>query len=396
VRVLSFSYCFPQESSPTWGVFVYQRLSALSELTDLRVASPVPAFPLLTRLRGPWPPREERWESLDVYRPRFFYLPGVLKSQDARLYGMGLRRWLERLCEDWRPDVLDAHFIWPDGVGVSRLARKLGIPYSVTLRGKIYPCLEIPSQRQQCAEALRGAASVISVSGPMLTIARELGADPERLHLIPNGVDTQHFHPGDKAEARRRLSLPDDGRLLVSVAHLGPRKGHTESIHALAMLPADVRLVLVGGDSEDNERVLRSLVSQLGLVDRVIFAGRRPYEEVPFFLNAADVGVLASHREGCPNAVLESLASGRPVVATDVGAVPDLVRDGTDGRVTPPRDIEALAQALRDVLEREWSAQTLAEAPAVKSWKQVAEEVHGVLSRVVEPETPRGKGETLT
>jgi len=384
MRVLSFSYCFPSRANPTWGIFVQQRLAALAGRVDLQVAAPIPRFPLLRRFGGRGAPLRDRWGALTVHRPRFFYVPGVLKSQDARLYARGLRRWLADMCRRWRPDLLDAHFIWPDGVGVARLAGRVGLPYVITLRGRLYPCLEVRSQRRQCVEALRGAAAVISVSTPMAELARELGARPDHVHVIPNGVDTARFRPRDKAAARRELALPADGPLIVSVAHLGPRKGHQETNRALAQLPPEVRLVIVGGDSEGgrNKRALRGLIDELALEDRVILIGRESYDRVALYFNAGDLSVLASHREGCPNVVLESLASGTPTVTTNVGAAPDLVLRPEEGRLVAPHDADALARAIQEVLGTPASAASVAGAEAVKSWDAVADEILEIFARL--------------
>jgi glycosyltransferase involved in cell wall biosynthesis len=259
----------------------------------------------------------------------------------------------------------------------------MGLPYTITLRGKLYPCLENESQRGQCADALRNAAAVISVSRPMLEEAAKLGVAAEKLHLIPNGVDLDMFQPRDRAGAREALGLPADGRILVTVAHLGLRKGSRETIRAMSALPNDVHLVLVGQDSRGGKDTseIRTLAQQLGVGGRVIVAGRQPYEKIAQYYAAADVGVLASYREGCPNAVLECLACGRPVVASRVGAVPDLVRDGVDGRVVEPRDDQALASALADVLDRHWDPAVVSGGPAVRSWDAVGAEVLRVFSQ---------------
>jgi len=384
VKVLSFSYCFPSSVAPSWGVFVLQRVRALARLVDLEVASPVSVFPLWSRLQGSLPPRREQQSGLTVHHPRFFYVPKLLKSRDGWFYGRGLRRWMRRYCDRRRPDLLDAHFVWPDGVGVADLARRMGIPYTITLRGKIYPCLESRSMREQCAEALRRAAAVISVSGPMADEAVALGVDPGKIYVIPNGVDTERFRPQDKAEARRRLDLPEDVKLLVLVGHLKPTKGHGELVRALAKLPEDVHAVLVGGQVEriNYRDRLGALIDELGLAGRVRLDGPQPYERIPTYLAAADVGVLASHREGCPNVVLEALASGRPVVATDVGAVPDIL--GPDaGRIVPAKDPDAMAAALSEVLAQTWSPEDLSRSGCVKSWDTVAREVQAVFAGVL-------------
>ncbi len=384
MKVLSFSYCFPHAGQPTWGIFVEQRLAALARRTDLKAVSPRAYFPLLTRRQGDCLPEQEVWRGLAVYRPSFFYIPGILKSSDGWFYARGLRKWLAEFCRMWKPDVLDAHFVWPDGVGVSLLARELKIPYAITLRGKIYPCLEVPSQKRQCADALQHAAVVISVSSPMAEEARKLGAAADRIHVIPNGVNREMFYPMEKSACRKALGLEQGGRLIVTMAHLGPRKGHREVIKALSQLPEDVRLVIVGGDMEGgkNERSLRELISSLRLEKRVLLTGSQPYEKIPLYCNAADAGVLASYREGCPNAVLESLACGRPVVATRVGAVPDLIVNEEAGRIVPVRDIPALAGAIADVLSVLPSSEAVSGSPSVKSWDEAAEDVYEIFQKI--------------
>jgi glycosyltransferase involved in cell wall biosynthesis len=245
------------------------------------------------------------------------------------------------------------------------------------LRGWLYEAMQRPRILRQCVPALRGAAVVISVEPGMARLACELGVDPERVKVIPNGVDVDLFRPGDRAAARRELNLPGDCRILVSIGHLGRRKGHFETIEALRRLPGDVLLLLVGGDAPDGRdaRALTEVAAQLGVADRVILAGRQPHERIPLYLAAADVSVLASWREGCPNVVLESLAAGRPVVATDVGSVSTMIGDGHHGRVVPPKDASSLATAIHELLDDSPSPEQVCRSPAVRSWDEVAAEV---------------------
>ncbi len=385
MKILSFSYCFPNHFNPAWGVFVQQRLAALAKQADVQVVSPAAWFPGTTWSRGTSGPASEVWDGLQVHRPRFLCVPKVLKSMDGRFYRASLQRWLDHFLVDWRPDILDAHFIWPDGVGVARLAKRVKLPYSITLRGKIYPCLEIPAQRRQCIDALKKADQVISVDPRMAEVAEKLGVSPARIEVIPNGVDLNRFQRGDRVAARRQLGLPIDARLIVTVAHLGQRKGHHESIAALRSLPQDVKLVLVGGagplggDGSD----LRQLADSLGVADRLIIAGKQSHERVPKYYQAADISVLASWREGCPNTVLESLACGIPVVATDVGSVSCMIEDGVNGRIVPVRDVQRLTDGIQDVLVLGPSPHQVRHSPAVRSWDAVASDVlqtfHNVL-----------------
>ncbi len=387
MKVLSFSYCFPNAHRPRWGVFVAQRLAALARRREVSVdvCAPVPYFPLVTRLRSGLPAKVDTRMDLCVHHPRFFYVPGVLKSLDGVFYARGLRRWLARyIREQGRPDILDAHFAWPDGVGVAKLAQRRGIPYSITLRGKIYPCLDQPAQKRQVAVALQHADAIISVSAPMAEQAVALGASADKVHVIPNGIDLGRFQLTDRLAARRALGLPEQVRLLVTVAHMGPRKGHRETVTALAQLPDDVHLVLVGGERHVGRdiRELQRLAERLDVGGRVHFAGPQPYETIPQYFAAADASVLVSYREGCPNVVLESLGAGRPVVASNVGAVPDLIEPGRNGELVPPRDPAATAEAIDKVLSINASPEDVRNSPAVRSWDAVAGDVHRVFERI--------------
>ncbi len=168
-------------------------------------------------------------------------------------------------------------------------------------------------------------------------------------------------------------------RLLVTVAHLGHRKGHHEAIRALAGLPADIRLVIVGGPAQGGTaEQLREVARQAGVEQRLILPGPQPYEKVPLYFAAADASVLASYREGCPNAVLESLACGTPVVATDVGAVPDILPVPAAGRIVPAEQVEPLRAALAEVLDTNWNAEEVVAQSGVRSWDEVAGEVQRV------------------
>jgi len=380
VKVLSFSYCFPNETNPNWGIFVFQRIKALSKFVDSQVCSPVPWFPFLAPggkiVHG-------NWKGLKISRPRFFYTPKIFKNNDARFYARGILPWVKQLSRTWHPDVLDAHFIWPDGVAISLIAKNLGLPYVITLRGKLFECMKEPSQVRQCAEALKGAAAVISVSSGLAEAAIELGSDPARMRVIPNGVDAGIFNIKDKKACRKTLGLPEDKKILVTVAHLGHRKGHHEVISALAGLPEDVCLVLVGGPAQGGtHETIMAEAEKSGVEKRVILAGPQPYDQVARYFSAADASVLASYREGCPNAVLESLACGTPVVATDVGAVRDILPVPGAGCIVPRKQVEPLKEGLEKVLSTKWDTESVLEASRVRSWDQVALEVETVFQKI--------------
>lgn len=189
-----------------------------------------------------------------------------------------------------------------------------------------------------------------------------VGFPRERIAVIPNGVDTDRFRPADwKSESRRELGLPD-GRLLIGmVARLIPVKDHAGVLHALAALRqggCDIRLALAGDGPLIEE--LKQLAELLQIADRVHFLGE--IDRVERLYKALDVFVSNSHREGMSNTILEAMACGLPVVATGVGAGPELLADGHAGRLVPPRDVAALTATLRELAERPSQRAALGEA----------------------------------
>ncbi|MCD4811497.1 glycosyltransferase [bacterium] len=384
MKVLSFSYCFPNAVRPTWGIFIAQRLAALSQREDveLEICAPVPTFPIVSHLQSDIPPLQETKSGLTVHHPRYFYVPKFMKHLDGKFYARGLLPWVRNYCKRSQPKIFDAHFAWPDGVGVYHLSRKLNIPYVVTLRGWIWVGMKQPKLWNQATEALQNAHAIINLCKPMADVCKKLGCEEQRLHIVHNGVDRKLFHPIDRAAARKILGLPQDLPLIVCVAYFQRRKGILEVIRAFAKLPFDTHLVLVGASVEaDYYKEVLQTISKLGLANRVIMPGPQPYHLIPLYLNAANVTVLVSYWEGCPNVVVESLGCGTPVIATPVGSVPEQIIPGKNGYIVPMKNPDILAEALKKALSQNWNRQQL--SASIMSWDDIARKVQKILHKAV-------------
>ncbi len=204
---------------------------------------------------------------------------------------------------------------------------------------------------------VRSLSSAVIVQGEKLREART-GSDPKlhgKTHVLYPGIDLQEFDPARydleaRTRLRRELGVPPDAPLVGIIGNLNPLKGHTYFIQAAQWIKETVtnaKFLVVGRklntDPGYADRMQR-LAVRCGLKDDLIFAGFR--EDAAAMLSLLDVFVLSSIRESCPNVVLEAMAMEVPVVATDVGAVSELVLDGRTGLVVPPRDAEALAAAV--------------------------------------------------
>lgn len=197
------------------------------------------------------------------------------------------------------------------------------------------------------ATCYRWATRCIAVSQAVRRHLVAQGMEESRIDVVYNGVDPQRYYlPCSASEARSRLGLPG-GLLLCVVAHLSAKKGHACLLRACAeLLDLDPQVVFLG-DGPEREALAR-LAQELGLGERVIFAGFQP-DVLPYYA-AADVVVLPSlSGEGLPRALLEAGLLGRACVASDLSGVPEIVRDGETGFVVPPGDVPALRDRIRDL-----------------------------------------------
>jgi teichuronic acid biosynthesis glycosyltransferase TuaC len=382
LRVLLFSTVFPNAVQPVHGVFVRERMKGLPEsAVEVEVVAPTAWFPFVSGLRPgyrPPVPAQETQDGVTVHHPRFLSFPGVFKCLDGILLFLSTLPAVLRLHRRSRFDLIDAHFVYPEGLAAALHGLVLRVPVVVTLRGMLPLLMPYRLRRPQLRFALERAARVVAVAGSLKADAVRLGIPAERVRVIENGVDADLFRPLDRQEARRSLGLPEEGPLVVSVGTLAPRKGFHLVMEAMSLLKdrwPDLRFAVVGGAGAEGamEKGLRDIAVRLGVADRVVFAGARQREELAAWYSAADVFVLASAHEGCPNVVLEALACGTPVVATPVGNVLELV-PAAAGRVVP-REVPALAEALDDVLSRTWDRDRIRAGVEPRSWRSVGREV---------------------
>lgn len=179
------------------------------------------------------------------------------------------------------------------------------------------------------------------------TLIHDNGFAPQRITSVPTGIDTRRFRPGDKKEARRQLGLQSDSRYLGIVATLRSWKGHLYLIDAVARLAkdfGDLRLAIVG----DGPMLpaLEQRAKESGVAERVLFAGRQAAVET--WLQALDVFCLPSYaNEGVPQALLQAMLTGLPIVTTPVGSILEAVTDGETGLIVPPKDVDAMVISLR-------------------------------------------------
>ncbi|TWU54492.1 putative teichuronic acid biosynthesis glycosyltransferase TuaC [Rubripirellula tenax] len=383
MNVLSVCTNLPTQRSPLHGLFVRRRLEELAKLLPVRALAPQPWFPLV-RPRRIDPAISTA--NLTVDAASMLYFPGVAKGLDGFWLDRCVDRWLDEMDPDVVGDaILDAHFGYPEGVGCWRVAKRRGMPIFITIRGLEVDLFGRSSRGDQLLQALCEATGVIAVSHSLKKVAVSAGVPADQITVIPNGVDTATYSMGDQTTARRQVGYESPKKLIVSVGNLKPVKGHDVLIRAVARIKNDVdfQLVCIGGGVQSTwGKSLQNLVSELGVQDHVRFIGSKPPHEVADWLRAADLFALASHREGCCNAVLEALSTGLPVVATDAGDNAEYIKDSNMGCVVPTKSPADLGKAIVESLSNQYDKASIANAMVDTTWSSVAGKIVGLLNQL--------------
>jgi teichuronic acid biosynthesis glycosyltransferase TuaC len=356
MKLLTFSTLYPNTNQTSHGIFVENRLLhlvAAGQATSTVVA-PIVYVPDVSCMPDRYRsfcnvPRSEERNGLRVFHPRYFLLPKVSMSAAPFLLYLAARRCVSALlAAGYDFDLIDAHYFYPDGVAAVLLGRYFGKPVTVTARGSdINVLAQYRQPRRMIRWAAAEAAGVITVCEALKQSLVQLGTVPDKIRVLRNGVDLKKFCPADRDAARRRVGF--SGTTLLSVGNLIPLKGHEIGINALAILD-DVHLAIVGEGPE--EANLRSLAIRIGVAERVSFLGRLPHDALPDIYRAADLLLLLSSREGWANVLLEAMACGTPVVASNVGGTPEVVANSVAGELLAERTPAAVAGAIKRVLHR--------------------------------------------
>ncbi len=260
-----------------------------------------------------------------------------------------------------RYDLVHSHY-WLSGLAGIEVSRGLGVPHVATfhtlalLKLQARPGERETERRIRAEAALLGSVDgvVVSTRGEAAEISRLYGVDPGRLAVVAPGVDLELFRPVDRASARRRLGVGEEGVVLY-VGRLDPLKGVDILIRAVAdlQMAESTRLLVVGGGDPGSDRLARGLgelARSEGIGGRVTFAGSVPQRELPAYYGAADVLVLPSHYESFGMVALEAMACATPVVVSRVGGLSSFVRNGESGYLVPWRCPGPYSQRIEAVL----------------------------------------------
>ena len=269
--------------------------------------------------------------------------------------------------------LVHAHFAYPDGAAAGILSQRKKLPLVITVHGSdINIHAQDPKRRNVIQNALCRAEAVVCVSQALADKVLELGVVKAKIHHIPNGVDMDKFRKIDKGSARKVLGLDHLDKVLLSVGNLIPIKAYDRLIRALPLTDSRINLMMVGQGQDRHS--LEKLTIDLGVSDRVRFAGMVPHDQLYQYFSAADFLVISSHSEGWPTVIFEAFACGLPVLANPVGGIPEAISSSHLGILMYNNDPESIAGTITSAYDRDWDFKKPVEKAQKNSWQQVAKQ----------------------
>jgi teichuronic acid biosynthesis glycosyltransferase TuaC len=301
--------------------------------------------------------------------------PKIGRSLYGFSYAAGLYGPMARLVKERRPQALLAFWAYPDGFATVLLSRVFKLPVFVVAMGcDVNDLNRHLGKRRMVTWTFQHCDGAMAVSRALGSSIIALGVDPAKVRVVPNGLDDAFLaQPINEPDAD---AIPRTEKTVLYCGWLSPEKDPLYLLEAARVLFADrpdVRLKFVG------DGVLRPRIEELAaawnIADRVTLVGEVRHDQIAEHMRQADVLCLPSLREGYPNVLLEALACGLPIVATNVGGVPEIVTDGSRGILVPSGQPDVMAQALDTALSRRWDRESLRQAVSGRSWHEVAREM---------------------
>lgn len=387
MKILTYTTLFPNEIQASHGIFVERRLQHLLKLDGIesRVIAPVPWFPFRFETLKQYSkfarvPSAENRSGIEVIHPRYPVIPKIGMIVAPLLLTLATLKAVRKIIKSgYDFDLIDAHYFYPDGIAAAALGKALNKKLTITARGtdiNLIPKYALP--RKMIVWAAGCADGIITVCEALKDELVNMGVDETKIKVLRNGVDLEVFHPMDRQEMRKKLNIKRP--TLLSAGYLVERKGHHIAIQAMKELPEYE--LLIAGDGEMSNRLM-DLANKIGVRDRIRFLGALSQKELVEVYSAVDALVLASDREGMANVLLESMACGTPVVATNIWGTPEVVKEPQAGVLMEARTAEAIVAAVNRLAKSNYSRQDTRKYAEKFSWDDTVTSIHHLFQRIL-------------
>ncbi len=363
-------------SSHFKNIFVFVRYNPVANLSNYIKIPALEAHKLSSKIDFTNKPT-----NISLYPTPVLYLP--IDSQYKKL-GEKHYRHVDSLIRrnKLQFDLVHSHFTWSSGYVGAKIKEKYGVPFVVTAHGHDIYNLPFKDEKwkSRIEYVLNSADSIITVSKSNLECIKKLDVTTS-VNVLPNGYKEDLFYPMNPYECRKLLGLSVDKKIILTIGNLEEVKGHKYLIEAISNVVKwrrDIICIIIGVGKLEKE--LNGQISSSNLQDYVKLIGSKPHNEIPQWINACDIFVLPSLKEGNPTVLVECLGCGKPFVGTKVGGIPEIIVSEDYGLLAKPGDSNELAEKILTGLDCVWDSNRIYEYAAQFSWSKISKKIIEIYS----------------
>jgi len=344
--ILLISNLYPNSKESTRGLFIKQLSESLSKKVSVTVIAPLPFNPLEYLSKTNQVPAMEKIGGITVYHPRYLVIPKMLRSLTGYFFYFAIKTLVKNLKSMGKADVISSHWVYPDSFAATLMAKKLDCPIAVHALGcDINEYTKYKIRKRLITKTLNNSDINIVKSQALKDAILKLGVPNDKTHVVHNGVDHNTFFKIPTSVARQNLALSNQKKYCLFVGNFQIEKGLEYLVEASSYIEnQNVHFLIIG--SGPLEKEIKILANKLDVINKFSFLGKVEHKQIPIYMSASDLLCLPSLREGCPNVILESLSCGTPVVASNVGAVPDIITSDKLGVIVPAKQPKLLAEGI--------------------------------------------------
>lgn len=384
-RLLVLSNAFPnRDESYLGGIFIKEQTRHLKHhFHGISVVVPTPYG--IERLRRA-SFEDYTYDGIEVYFPK--YLNNPLSYFVGREVWVNLEK--KALLEFIRNrnikcDIIHAHYTWPTGRVAVDVASELSLPVAITEHTSDQFKHAVERRDPQFTKAWKLADAIVRVRRNDISEFHEVGISKDKVWYAPNGYDEEKFRILDRMTCRCQLGLPVDRKIILHVGFFDKVKGHRYLVDAVSLMAQSGKrplCVMIGGGRKKKQ--IERYVKKLNLDDFILIVGPKPHNEIPIWMNAADIVVLSSLNEGNPTVMFESLGCGIPFVGTNVGGIPEIITSNLFGFVVEPGNPTQLMEKITEALDKTWDRIQINNYGRDFSWDAGAQRLMTVFDSILE------------
>lgn len=361
-------------------IYVFVRTNPFAEISNIIPISHLERYKISNKIDLLNKP-----SNINVYPTPICYFP-----IDISYKGLGYRhasvvkRTIHRFQTDF--DLVHSHFTWSSGYVGAILRKERNVPFVVTAHGDDIYALPFKDDKwkKKIEYVLNTANHIITVSHRNYDCIKKLKISTP-VTVIPNGFNNTIFRPSDSLALKKKLGLPLDKKIILTVGNFEPVKGHKYLINAInkiISIDRDVHCIFVGSGKLNT--TLKKQIRSLELDKYFSLVGNKPHKEISQWINACDLFVLPSLNEGNPTVMFEALGCGKPFVGTRVGGVPEIIISDDYGYLVEPNDSDNLADKILMALNRKWNSDKILDYAGQYTWENISKQILNVYKNVLE------------